>query len=142
VPLQLRELPFYNSMTLHEAYFASLGGDGKISGPLARALPSNWRESFLDLARSLSGGSGWATLSLVISTGELRLGWSGQHAQSLSGALPLLVLDMYEHAYALDFGANAAKYIDAFLLNLNWPEVERRYAVGLRIIAVVRKGLQ
>jgi Fe-Mn family superoxide dismutase len=39
---------------------------------------------------------------------------------------PLLVLDMYEHAYQMDYGAAAAKYVDAFMQNVNWDEVNRR----------------
>ncbi len=128
--LRERALQFHNSMTLHEAYFGNLGGDGKVSGALAKALPPNWEETLRATAMSLAGGSGWATLSLQASTGDVLVTWSGQHTQALAGGLPLLVLDMYEHAYALDFGAAAAKYVDAFFANLKWDEVERRYEAG------------
>jgi Fe-Mn family superoxide dismutase len=125
--LRERALQFLNSMTLHEWYFGNLGGDGKQSGVLARALPSNWESEFRATALSLAGGSGWVTLSLHSVTGELLTAWSGNHTQSPAGTLPLLVLDMYEHAYALDYGAAAAKYVDAFFANVRWDEVERRY---------------
>ena len=128
--LRERALQFHNSMTLHEAYFGNLGGDGKPSGALLKALPGNWEESLRATALSLSGGSGWASISLHFATGELLIGWSGNHTQSHSAALPLLVLDMYEHSYALDYGAAAAKYVDAFFANLKWDEVERRYEAG------------
>jgi len=52
--------------------------------------------------------------------------WSGHHTQVLTTALPLLVMDMYEHAYPMDYGAAAAKYIDAFFANIQWDEVNRR----------------
>jgi superoxide dismutase, Fe-Mn family len=118
-------------MTLHEAYFENLGGDGKRSGALASLLGGAWEASFRATAMSLGGGSGWAVLALELSSGEVVTSWSGHHTQSLSGAVPLLVLDMYEHSYALDYGAAAAKYVDAFFQNVKWDEVERRYAAGL-----------
>lgn len=125
--LRERALQFHNSMTLHEGYFGNLGGDGKQSGALAKALPSAWEPEFRATALSLGGGSGWVTLGLHTVTGELLIAWSGNHSQAPAGALPLLVLDMYEHAYALDYGAAAAKYVDAFFTNLRWEEVERRF---------------
>lgn len=128
--LRERALVFHNSMTLHEWYFGNLGGDGKRSGPLAKALPSSWEQDFRATALSLAGGSGWVTLSLHSATGELLTSWSGNHSQAAAGALPLLVLDMYEHSYALDYGAAAAKYVDAFFANLRWEEVERRFAAA------------
>ena len=125
--LRDRQLLFHNSMTLHELYFANLGGDGKRSGALAKALPSTWEEQFRATALSLAGGSGWVSLNLHALTGELVITWSGNHTQALATGLPLLVCDLYEHAYALDYGAAAAKYVDAFFANLAWDEAERRY---------------
>jgi Fe-Mn family superoxide dismutase len=125
--LRERALQFLNSMTLHEWYFGNLGGDGRQSGALLKALPSNWEAEFRATAMSLAGGSGWVTLSLHTVTGELLTAWSGNHTQAPAGTLPLLVLDMYEHAFALDYGAAAAKYVDAFFANLRWDEVEHRF---------------
>lgn len=51
---------------------------------------------------------------------------------------PLLVLDMYGHAYAMDYGASAAKYVDAFLGNVNWEVVQGRYERGLAALAALR----
>jgi superoxide dismutase, Fe-Mn family len=129
--LRERELTFRNSMVLHEAYFGNLGGDGKRSGALASALGAQWEERFRATAMSLAGGSGWASVCLQLSNGELLSSWSGNHTQFPAGALPLMVLDMYEHAYALDYGAAAAKYLDAFFQNLKWDEVEKRYERAL-----------
>lgn len=136
--LRERALQFHNSMTLHEWYFANLGGDGKQSGALAKALLSSWEQDFRATALSLGGGSGWVTLNLHAATGELFTTWSGNHTQALADALPLLVLDMYEHSYALDYGAAAAKYVDAFFANVKWDEVERRYEraqAALKVLA-------
>lgn len=136
--LRERALLFHNSMTLHELYFANLGGDGKKTGALARALPASWEDQFRSTALSLAGGSGWVTLSLHTVTGELITSWSGNHTQSIAAGLPLLVLDMYEHAYAIDFGAAAAKYVDAFFDTLRWDEVERRYDLAAKALKALR----
>ncbi len=134
--LRAREAVYGNSMTLHEAYFGNLGGDGKADGPLAKALAATWgsaaawEQAFRALGMSLAGGSGWATLNLHLPTGELRVSWAGDHAQALASAVPLVVLDMYEHAYHMDYGAAAAKYVEAFFQNIKWDEVNRRYEAG------------
>jgi Fe-Mn family superoxide dismutase len=136
--LRERQLLFHNSMTLHEQYFANLGGDGKQSGALAKELSPRWEEGFRAAALSLSGGSGWVTLSVHTVTGELLTAWSGNHTQAPVAALPLLVCDLYEHSYALDYGAATAKYIDAFFANLKWEEVERRYEVAKAALKAMR----
>jgi len=74
----------------------------------------------------LAGGSGWAILTYDFQRRDVRTYWSGNHTQACAFGQPLLVLDMYEHAYALDYGAAAAKYVDAFFQNVNWDELERR----------------
>ncbi len=136
--LRAKELVFGNSMTLHEAYFGNLGGDGKADGPVAKALSATWgslgawEQAMRALGQSLGGGSGWSILDLHLATGELRLSWAGDHSQTLAAGLPLLVMDMYEHAYQMDYGAAAAKYIDAFFQNVNWDEVNHRYDRALK----------
>jgi Fe-Mn family superoxide dismutase len=132
--LRERELSFTNSVILHERYFANLGGDGKPVGTVKDAIAATlggvprFEELFRATGLSLSGGSGWTVLDLDFSTGDLRIYGAGNHTQSVAFGAPLLVLDMYEHAYALDYGAAAPKYVDAFLANVAWSEVERRYA--------------
>lgn len=130
--LRQHELMYRNSAILHEAYFGNLGGDGRASGPIAEQLGAsygsyeNWETHFRLTGASLGGGSGWAILAFELLTGELRTFWSGHHTQVLATALPLLVMDMYEHSYQMDYGAAAAKYIDAFFVNIQWDEVNRR----------------
>lgn len=142
--LRQNELMFRNSMTLHEAYFGNLGGDGKASGSIASALSStygnydNWELHFRGTGNSLGGGSGWTVLAYELTTGELRTHGSNHHTQALSTALPLLVLDMYEHAYQMDYGAAAAKYIDAFFANINWEVVNQRYEQGQKLAKLLR----
>ncbi len=142
--LRQSELTFRNSKTLHEAYFANLGGDGKRSGAIEKGLAeaygtsARWEEHFRATGNGLGGGSGWTILELELLTGELRTTWSGNHTQTQATALPLLVLDMYEHAYQMDFGAAAARYIDAFFLNINWDEVNHRLERGLAASKALR----
>jgi superoxide dismutase, Fe-Mn family len=144
--LRDRELTFRNSKTLHEAYFANLGGSGKRSGPIEAALSESygttarWEQHMRATGMGLGGGSGWALLLLELETGALRTVSSGHHTQVLATSVPLLVLDMYEHSYQMDFGAGAAKYIDAFFANVNWDEVNERLERAQRMSAVLRGG--
>ena len=80
------------------------------------------------LGNSLGGGSGWAILDWDFHARGARIYWAGDHTTALAFGAPLLVMDMYEHAYAMDYGASAKDYIDAFFKNINWPEVDRRLA--------------
>jgi Fe-Mn family superoxide dismutase len=130
--LKERELTFRNSVTLHEAYFASLGGDGKVPAALAR-----YEAPLRSCALSLAGGSGWAVLAVQLDSGEVSVAWGGHHTQTLAGAVPLLVLDLYEHAYALDYGAATARYVDAFMANVKWDEVQRRHELALSAAALI-----
>jgi Fe-Mn family superoxide dismutase len=142
--LRERELTFANSMILHEAYFGNLGGTDKPSGAIEKALASGfgslgrWEELFRATAMSLAGGSGWAILDYNFHSGDLRTYWAGNHTQSVASGYPLLVLDMYEHAYAIDYGAAAAKYVDAFFANVQWQEVNRRYERAQKAAAALR----
>ena len=135
--LRDRELNFTGSMVLHELYFANLGGDGKPAGSIVKALASDWEERLRATANALGGGSGWATVEMSMHTGELGVFSAANHTQSPAAAMPLLVIDMYEHAYAIDFGAAAGKYVDAVFANLNWEEVERRYQRALKARAAL-----
>jgi Fe-Mn family superoxide dismutase len=136
--LKERELTFSNSRALHELYFGNLGGEGAAGGGIAKALGDTygtlgrWEEEFRATGASLGGGSGWVILSLELPARTLRTHASGHHSQAKAAALPLLVLDMYEHAYQMDYGAAAAKYIEAFFANVRWEEVERRYASAVK----------
>jgi Fe-Mn family superoxide dismutase len=123
-----------NSTLLHELYFASLGGDGRtlpesIAGAVARDFGSvdRWRHEFIALATALSGSSGWVLLTYVPRDGRLINQTASDHGQSIAGGIPILAIDMYEHAYQLDFGANANAYIATFMRNIDWTAVQARY---------------
>jgi Fe-Mn family superoxide dismutase len=96
-----------------------------------------WEAEFRKVALGLGGGSGWATLSINLYSGELHNRWSWDHHTGVAGEAPLLVCDMYEHAYAMDYGAAAPKYVDAFMRNVNWVEVDRRFAAARKATAAL-----
>ena len=132
--LKREELLATNSMLLHELYFGSLGGDGVSMQPaMTLALAANfgsvqgWREEFLAMGKALGGGSGWVLLVFQPHDGTLVNQWAADHGHVLAGGVPILALDMYEHAYHMDYGAAAAVYVDAFMGNIDWSAVYGRY---------------
>jgi superoxide dismutase, Fe-Mn family len=143
--LKREELIAAGSVILHEIYFDSLGGYGNdpptgLEAPqagLAQALERDfgsvaaWRAEFTGMAKALAGGSGWAILAWSERLGRLVNQWAADHAHALAGATPILALDMYEHAYHLDFGAKAAAYVDQAMANLNWPRIGARYRLAI-----------
>jgi Fe-Mn family superoxide dismutase len=123
-------------MLLHEAYFEALGeaGGGDPTGALAEAIArdfgslAKWRTEFVAMGRALGGGSGWVLLTRSPRDGTLSNVWAADHTHGLAGGTPVLALDMYEHAYHIDFGSNAAAYVDAFMNNIAWERVANRFA--------------
>jgi Fe-Mn family superoxide dismutase len=142
--LRERELTYTNSMILHELYFGNLGGDGRPAGAIERRLAAQlggaarWEELFRATALSLGGGSGWVILDLCFATGDLRIHGTSGHSQAVASGQPLLVLDMFEHAYAMDYGAAHARYVDVFFQNVAWAEVDRRLARADAALAALR----
>ncbi len=137
--LKREELVRTGSVVLHELYFANLGGDGKVGGKVQDAIKDwfgsfeQWEAEFKKTAQGLAGGSGWVILAHNFHTGELHNYWAWDHMHNSPFSRPLLALDMYEHAYHMDYGSAAAKYIDAFLQNVKWEEVERRFASAQKL---------
>lgn len=132
--LKREELIATNSMLLHELYFGSLGGDGSTMEPAMKlALDANfgsverWRDEFAACAKALGGGSGWMLLVFQPREGTLVNQWAADHTHALAGGSPILALDMYEHAYHIDYGAAAGTYVDAFMGNIDWAAVYGRY---------------
>jgi Fe-Mn family superoxide dismutase len=138
--LKREELVALNSTLLHELYFASMGGDGnKPTAALTEALARDfgsvdrWRSEFIAMGNALAGGSGWVILVYVPRDGRLMNQYASEHSQSIASGVPILALDMYEHAYHIDFGANARAYVDAFMRNIDWLAVEGRYEDALKV---------
>jgi Fe-Mn family superoxide dismutase len=138
--LKRDEIAALNSTLLHELYFASLGGDGRtlperMAGAIAHNFISidRWRDEFIALASNLAGGCGWVLLTYVPRDGRLINQAGLDHSQNIAGSIPILALDMYEHAYHLEFGANAAAYIAAFMRNIDWAAVLARYEDAIKV---------
>jgi len=132
--LKREELIATNSMILHELFFDGLGGEGEPGGALADALKrdfgsvARWRSEFTAVGRALGGGSGWVLLSYSARDKRLVNQWASDHTTTLANGRPILALDMYEHAYHMDYGAAAAKYVDAFMQAIRWDNAGRLYA--------------
>jgi Fe-Mn family superoxide dismutase len=139
--LKREELVALNSTLLHELYFASLGGDGQPTKGMAEALAKDfgslerWRAEFRAMGYALGGGSGWVLLVWLPRDARLVNQYASEHSQSVAGGVPILALDMYEHAYHMDFGANARAYVDTFLRNVDWPALEARYEDARKALA-------
>jgi superoxide dismutase, Fe-Mn family len=143
--LKRDELTALNSTLLHELYFASLGGDGRklpevIAAAIARDFGSveRWRNEFVALGTALAGSAGWVLLTHVPRDGRLVNQTASHHGQNITGGIPILALDMYEHAYQSEFGANATAYIAAFMRNIEWNAVQARYENAAKVQPPIR----
>jgi superoxide dismutase, Fe-Mn family len=131
--LKREELIATNSMILHEAYFEGLGGGGGPRGALANAIARDfgsidrWRTEFTAMGKAEGGGSGWVILAYSPRDKRLVNQWAADHTTTLAGGRPVLVLDMYEHAYHMDFGAKAASYVDAYMEAIRWDNAVKLY---------------
>ena len=131
--LKREELIAANSMILHEIYFDGLGGGGKAGGPLAEAIARDfgsterWRAEFAAMGKAEGGGSGWVILAYSPRDKRLVNQWAADHTTTLAGGRPVLVLDMYEHAYHMDYGAAAAKYVDIYMEAIRWDNAAKLY---------------
>ena len=136
--LKREELIATNSMILHEFYFDGLGAEGAPDAALREALTRDfgsverWQSEFVAMGKALGGGSGWVILMYAPRDAKLVNQWAADHTCSLAGGAPLLALDMYEHAYHIDYGAQAAAYVDAFMQNIHWDHVVQRYHAHAR----------
>lgn len=121
----------FNGMRLHEYYFENLGGKAPLdkSGRLGKKLAEDfgsvegWEADFR--ATGSMRGIGWAILYQDNLTGRLINQWINEHdAGHLAGCTPILIMDVFEHAFMLDYGLKRADYIAAFFKNINWGVVE------------------
>jgi len=137
--LKREELIALNSVILHELYFASLGGDGRAPGAFAEILARDfgsadrWKAEFEAMGRALGGGSGWVLLTYVPRERRLINQYAADHTQNVASGVPVLAMDMYEHSYHMDFGANAGAYVDTFLRNIDWKGVALRYEDAAKV---------
>ncbi len=126
----------FNGMRLHELYFDNLGGksplgkDGKLAKKLAESFGSveNWEKEFR--ATGAMRGVGWAIMYQDNTNGNLINFWINEHDTGHpSGCTPILVLDVFEHAFITDYGLKRADYIEAFFKNIEWSVVESRLKI-------------
>lgn len=123
----------FNGMRLHELYFENLGGNGQVNreGRLAKKKIEDfgsieaWEKDFRGVATMR--GIGWAVLYQDNTTGNLLNFWINEHdAGHPAGCTPLLILDVFEHAFMLDYQLKRPDYIAAFFANVDWQVVESR----------------
>jgi Fe-Mn family superoxide dismutase len=123
----------FDGMRLHEYYFENLGGKTPLdkSGALAKKLAAafgsydTWEQDFR--ATGALRGIGWVVLYQDDVTGGLFNQWINEHEVGhLAGCRPVLVMDVFEHAYMIDYGLKRADYIAAFFKNINWKAAENR----------------
>ncbi|HRZ86307.1 MAG TPA: Fe-Mn family superoxide dismutase [bacterium] len=123
----------FNGMRFHEYYFENIGPSSPLEGgdALAKKISvafgsvDNWRKDFV--STGMMRGIGWVVLTEDGATGNLFNTWVNEHdAGVLAGSRPLLVMDVFEHAYVADYGLERAKYIEAFMNNVKWDEVKKR----------------
>lgn len=123
----------FNGMRLHEYYFENLGGKdgldkgGKLAKKLAESFGSYeaWEKDFK--ATGTMRGIGWAALYQDSLSGRLINFWINEHDVSHpAGCNPILIMDVFEHAFMLDYGLKRADYIEAFFKNIGWKTAEAR----------------
>ena len=131
--LKREELVASNSMILHELFFAGLGDESAPGAALADAIGRDfgsmerWRSQFTAMGRAQGGGSGWVLMTWNPRDKRLTNAWAADHTTTLAGGTPILAMDMYEHAYQMDFGAKAATYVDVFMKVVRWGNADRLY---------------
>lgn len=123
----------FNGMRLHELYFGNLGQGGKMEEceKLRRAMEENfgsveaWKNDFISTGKMR--GIGWVILYHDKSDGAMFNFWINEHdCGHPAGLNPILVMDVFEHAYMLDYGKDKPSYLEAFMKNVNWNEAEKR----------------
>lgn len=123
----------FNGMRLHELYFENLGGDGAIDrqGQLGKQMDrdfggiAEWEKDFR--ACGAMRGIGWVILYQDSTGDRLFNAWINEHdVGHLAGCSPVLVMDVFEHAYLTDYQLKRAEYIDAFFKSIDWKAAASR----------------
>jgi Fe-Mn family superoxide dismutase len=123
----------FNGMRLHEVYFENLGGKSSLnqSGKLGKKLSESfgsyehWESDFK--ATAAMRGIGWVILYQDNLSGNLFNQWINEHdVGHMAGCTPILIIDVFEHAFITDYGLKRADYIAAFFKNIKWEAVESR----------------
>jgi Fe-Mn family superoxide dismutase len=120
-----------DGVILHELYFENIGGNSPQPGPATTEILNtdfgsfqNWQEDFIATAKA---SRGWAVLAFDQRSGRLRnISLDAHDLGNIAYSAPILVLDMYEHAYFLQYADKKAEYINNFMKNINWNVIEER----------------
>lgn len=124
----------FDGMLLHEYYFENMAGTGQLdrNDPLYGKIEQDfgsyekWKADFI--ATGLIRGIGWVVAYIEPKSGRLINEWINEHDLGhLAGGKPLLIMDVFEHAYITQFALDRAKYIDVFFNTINWDAVSKRY---------------
>ncbi len=118
---------------LHELYFDMFGGDGKFSDDMD--VIKKIKEDFgsfdafkAEMVATAKSARGWAVLCIDPTDNKLRVFLADAHNDgAVWGAIPLIALDVYEHAYYVDYGPDRARYLEPFFANLDWKKINDRY---------------
>lgn len=124
-----------NGVIYHELYFGNLGGKGgEPTGDLKAGLEDRWGTTakFMDFLKAAGKAMrGWVVVGWNTRIGHVdAFGLDLHNMWSPANLVPLVVLDVYEHAYMVDYGVDRAKYLDAFMKNLDWDVVAKRFAAA------------
>jgi Fe-Mn family superoxide dismutase len=129
--LKVEESFASNAIILHEAYFDILGGTGELEGEIIDAIKRDFDsfEKWLTNFKALGLCSrGWVVLGYDFNDGKLKNFLLDAHnLYGVVGTAPVLVMDMYEHAYFMDFGSDKKSYIETFFQNLNWLTMAKKF---------------
>jgi superoxide dismutase, Fe-Mn family len=137
--LKRDELTALNSTLLHQLYFASMGGEGQPTEAMSTVLAQDfgsvlrWKDEFVAMGNALAGGSGWVVLVYLPRDRRLVNQYATEHNQAVAGGIPILALDMYEHAYHMDYGADTKTYVDTFMRNVDWKALYARYEDAAKV---------
>jgi Fe-Mn family superoxide dismutase len=138
--LKREELATHNATILHELYFDGIG-EAPIppSGLLAQAMARDygsmdrWKAEFAASGRSLASGTGWVIMAYSARDKRISTFVASDDSMTPASTLPLLAMDMSEHAYGADYGNDTAKYVDAFMAAIKWTNAERLYREAMRV---------
>ncbi len=134
--LKVEETFNYLGIVLHELYFAQLGATGEPSEALKKKATEDfgsWEACLEDLQAAAIAFRGWALLGLDLFSGRLVInGLDAHNVYNLTGLIPLIVIDTYEHAYYVDYQNRRPPYVKALLEDLNWEVINTRFEKALR----------
>lgn len=125
-----------NGVWLHEHYFDVLGSDGKPQGKIVEAIEQQFgsMKNFLAYFGACGmAARGWVVLAWNTNEDRLVVYTGDAHNQGgVWGAIPVLVLDVYEHAYFIDYGSDRKSYIEEYINEINWEEANKKYEAAIQ----------